>query len=141
MTCTILLSLIFQYYRKINGVKIIKPSRGVTLRWEVNISRRLQGNCFPHCIYLSPFSVYHVFPSRTASHLEFIVSNMTALGFFETSEAIYPPNCINTTIRIPHFPTNQYNVVSSYNLSNVKVKAVCGSYSTAALRHIVLLPE
>ena len=23
----------------------------------------------------------------------------------------------------------------------VKVKAVCGSYSTAALRHIVLLPE
>ena len=24
---------------------------------------------------------------------------------------------------------------------NVKVKAVCGSYSTAALRHIVLLPE
>jgi len=23
----------------------------------------------------------------------------------------------------------------------IKVKAVCGSYSTAALRHIVLLPE
>ena len=24
---------------------------------------------------------------------------------------------------------------------NVKVKAICGSYSTAALRHIVLLPD
>ena len=26
-------------------------------------------------------------------------------------------------------------------VKKVKVKAVCGSYSTAALRHIVLLPE
>jgi len=26
-------------------------------------------------------------------------------------------------------------------LGHIKVKAVCGSYSTAALRHIVLLPE
>ena len=26
-------------------------------------------------------------------------------------------------------------------ISKLKVKAVCGSYSTAALRHIVLLPE
>ena len=34
-------------------------------------------------------------------------------------------------------------VVASYPLSflKVKVKAVCGSYSTDALRHIVLLPE
>ena len=27
------------------------------------------------------------------------------------------------------------------SVKKVKVKAVCGSYSTAALRHIVLLPE
>jgi len=34
-------------------------------------------------------------------------------------------------------------IVMLYNLdlSKKKVKAVCGSYSTAALRHIVLLPE
>jgi len=28
-----------------------------------------------------------------------------------------------------------------HNEEKVKVTAVCGSYSTAALRHIVLLPE
>jgi hypothetical protein len=46
---------------------------------------------------------------------------MKALGFFETSEVIYPPNCINTAVRIPHFPTNQYHhVASSYNPNSVK---------------------
>ena len=46
-----------------------------------------------------------------------------------------------------------YGVMTAWNLEEkvkiidnklnkkVKVKAVCGSYSTAALRHIVLLPE
>ena len=37
------------------------------------------------------------------------------------------------------------NFISPFNLEvkkvKVKVKVVCGSYSTAALRHIVLLPE
>ena len=33
------------------------------------------------------------------------------------------------------------NGVGAVSISKVKVKAVCGSYSTAALRHIVLLPE
>jgi len=33
------------------------------------------------------------------------------------------------------------NLIIIFLLVKVKVKAVCGSYSTAALRYIVLLPE
>ena len=36
---------------------------------------------------------------------------------------------------------NKNNTQTYNNLKKVKVKAVCGSYSTAALRHIVLLTE
>ena len=32
-------------------------------------------------------------------------------------------------------------LVTDVSVKGKKVKAVCGSYSTAALRHIVLLPE
>ena len=31
--------------------------------------------------------------------------------------------------------------IMSKEMVKVKVKVICGSYSTAALRHIVLLPE
>ena len=43
--------------------------------------------------------------------------------------------------------TGQYDILLQPETENwlmcfkVKVKAVCGSYSTATLRHIVLLPE
>ena len=41
-------------------------------------------------------------------------------------------NLVSTGIRSPDLPAH---------IKKVKVNAVCGSYSTAALRHIVLLPE
>ena len=39
------------------------------------------------------------------------------------------------------FSTLERRELRSSGLLKVKVKAVCGSYSTAALRHIVLLPK
>ena len=43
--------------------------------------------------------------------------------------------------RSQEMPARPYGKGSLKSKGKVKVKAVCGSYSTAALRHIVLLPK
>ena len=45
-----------------------------------------------------------------------------------------------TAIGLSPVAVEQYTFTHKQYIK-VKVKAVCGSYSTAALRHIVLLPE
>ena len=52
-----------------------------------------------------------------------------------------------TPLPIPHYcqlhkTKHDWSVPSDSHLKvKVKVKAICGSYNTAAVRHIVLLPE
>ena len=74
------------------------------------------------------------------SFLQFVTSRIgrNILACFECAEF-----CVDVVLRRLLRVLSLFFVLYQFSSDYVKkkVKAVCGSYSTAALRHIVLLPE
>ena len=114
----------------------------------VSVASVIQHAMRMRCIVLPsvacPVRLYHIFSTLPQKGPNFLFKKIRNNVMPLLIQMVQNINL--SQIRFDMINFNQLRNQQSYSFGSskkvkVKVKAVCGSYSTAALRHIVLLPE